>query len=74
MGMRKSTKARKIKELMEGGMSASQVISQHPDLAEGFDELVKFDAPRRRASRGSGSTVDGPSLTGQAVSMERPTF
>jgi hypothetical protein len=74
MGLRRPTKAREIKELMKGGMKASEIITQRPDLAEGFDDIVKSEAPRRSTPRGSGPIGDGPTSTREAVSMEQPTF
>jgi hypothetical protein len=41
---------------MAAGKKPSEIINERPDLAEGFDNLVKIDAPRRTKARGSGST------------------
>ena len=72
--MSKSDKAKEIEGLLEGGMTPEQVIKDRPDLAEGFNDLVKHKRPRKGASRGSGATSSGPSFTDEAAPLEVPSF
>jgi hypothetical protein len=72
--LRKSAKARRIKELMAEGMKPSEIISRHPDLSEGFNELVKLEESSGRRSRGSGPMRSGPEFSDHAPDLEQPAF